>query len=170
MATSDRALTRRRFTKIATLSAAGLTLPRPAAGDQSETQDLRSELLMEMELEIAIGRSLGSCQVAPITGGIFEGPRLRGTALAGGGNWLIHRPDGISELNVRCTLQTDDAQLISMWYRGLVHAAAGGEQHVRTTPVFDTASSTYGWLNRIIAVGVARQILGKATYRVYEIL
>ena len=85
MATSDRALTRRRFTKIATLSAAGLTLPRPAAGDQSETQDLRSELLMEMELEIATGRSLGSCQIAPITGGIFEGPRLRGTALAGGG-------------------------------------------------------------------------------------
>ena len=71
---------------------------------------------------------------------------------------------------MRCTLQATDEQLIYMWYRGVVYATPSGEQYVRTTPVFETASDTYGWLNRTIAVGVGRQVPGKAAYRIYEIL
>ena len=170
MATSDHLVTRRQFSKIGALGATGLAFPSPAGAEPSATEGLRSELLMELELEIAARQSLGPRQIIPITGGRFDGPRLKGTALAGGGDWLIRRPDGVIEVNVRCTLQATDEQLIYMWYRGVVYATPSGEQYVRTTPVFETASDTYGWLNRTIAVGVGRQVPGKAAYRIYEIL
>jgi hypothetical protein len=37
----------------------------------------------------------------PIAGGDFEGPRLRGKILPGGGDWLLLRSDGVLELDLR---------------------------------------------------------------------
>ena len=125
---------------------------------------------MDMELDIADAQVLGPRRIVPVTGGTFEGPRLQGVVLAGVGDWLIRRPDGASELNVRATLQTDDDALIYVWYRGIIHTPAGGETYWRTTPVFETASDKYSWLNRIISVGVGQTIPGKAAYRVFQIL
>ena len=52
---------------------------------------------------------------APLTGGHFEGPRLRGTVLPGGSaDWLLLRADGVLEMDLRATLRTDDGALISM--------------------------------------------------------
>jgi hypothetical protein len=31
------------------------------------------------------------------------------------------------------------------------------EYYFRTTPVFETGSESYGWLNRLVAVGVGRR-------------
>ena len=167
--TSDRILTRRQLTMIGALGATALAIPLRTSAKQSGS-GLQYELLMEMVLDTDAGQSLGSRQIIPITGGTFTGPRLKGTALAGGGNWLIQRPDGVTEVNVRCTLQTDDRHIIYLWYRGVVYNTPGGGQYVRTTPVFETVSDTYHWLTRIIAVGVGREMTGKAAYRVYEIL
>ena len=38
------------------------------------------------------------------------------------------------------------------------------------TEVFETASEKYGWLNRIVAVGVGTFTEGRLGYKVYEIL
>jgi hypothetical protein len=51
-------------------------------------------------------------------GGSFEGPRLRGEVLAGGGDWALFRPDGAMMLDVRLTLRTHDAALVHMTYGG----------------------------------------------------
>ena len=57
------------------------------------------------------------------------------------------------------------------WYRGIIYRPDGAdESYWRTTPVFETASEKYSWLTRIIAVGVARPVPGKAAYSVYQIL
>ena len=125
---------------------------------------------MNLELDVGAAQSLGSRQIHPVIGGTFEGPRLRGVVLEGGGDWLIRRPDGANELNVRATLQADDNELIYLWYRGIIFTPESGETYWRTTPVFETASEQYGWLNRIIAVGVGRPVPGKAAYRVFQIL
>ena len=162
-------LTRRSFTRVGALGAAGLALGSASAG-QTPSTELRSRLLMEMELDIAEDHVVDPRRIVPVTGGRFSGPRLNGVALAGGGDWLISRPDGTRELHVRATLQTDDKQLIYMWSRGIVHTPAGGETYWRTTPVFETASDRYSWLNRLIAVGVGRRAPLKAVYRVFEIL
>lgn len=44
----------------------------------------------------------------PITGGSFEGERMRGTVLPSGDDWTIKRSNGILELDMRVTLATDD--------------------------------------------------------------
>lgn len=126
----------------------------------------------------------GRRRIATVTGGNFEGERLRGTVHpAPGGDWIVSRPDGAMVLDVRLTLETDDQQLIYMTYRGLRHGPAEvmarlakGETvdpasyYFRTTPVFETASKKYDWLNRIIAVATGRREATGPVYDVFEVL
>jgi hypothetical protein len=125
---------------------------------------------MDMILDIGAPQVLGARRIVPVTGGTFAGPKLKGTALPGGADWMLARPDGVNELNVRVTLRTDDEQLIYVTYRGLLFTPKGGEQYWRTTPIFETASPKYDWLTKIIAVGVGKTVPGKAAYSVYQIL
>jgi hypothetical protein len=121
--------------------------------------------------------------VIPVTGGDFEGPRLRGKILPGGGDWLLLRPDGVLELDLRITLETDDHALIYMTFQGLRHgppdviAALGrGEvvdparYYFRTLPRFETSAEKYAYLNRIITVGVGETRPDGAVHRIDEIL
>src|ERR1700722_12854791 len=55
----------------------------------------------------------GARRIVPITGGEFSGPNLRGKVLPGGADWQILRGDGVSELEARYTLQTDDGPRIN---------------------------------------------------------
>lgn len=51
----------------------------------------------------------GMRKIALVTGGQFQGDRLRGTVHAGpGGDWMTLRTDGVLSLDVRLTLETDD--------------------------------------------------------------
>jgi hypothetical protein len=93
----------------------------------------------------------GRTLVFPITGGSFDGERLRGRVLAGGGDWVTARADGIFELDLRATLETDDGALIHMTFSGLRDDA---NHYLRTLPRFETAASQYLFLNRLIAVGI----------------
>ena len=121
--------------------------------------------------------------IVPVTGGDFEGPRLRGKILPGGGDWLLLRSDGVLELDLRITLETDDHALIYMTFLGRRHgppeaiAALGrGEvvdpasYYFRTLPRFETSTDTYAFLNRIIAVGVGETRPEGAVHRIDEIL
>ena len=75
------------------------------------------------------------------------------------------------------------ATYIYMSYRGFIieppedtkHPTGGEavdppETYWRTTHVFETASEKYGWLNRIVAVGVGRGSSNGVEYNVYCIL
>lgn len=126
----------------------------------------------------------GHRRIATVTGGKFEGERLRGTVQATpGGDWILVRADGATALDVRLTLETDDAQLIYMTYRGLRHGPAEvmerlakGEAvdpasyYFRTTPAFETASKKYDWLNRIVAIATGRREASGPVYEVFEVL
>jgi len=63
----------------------------------------------------------GTRVTAPIASGHFEGPRLRGKVLPNGGDWTLLRGDGVLELDLRLTLETDDGALIHMTSFGLRH-------------------------------------------------
>jgi uncharacterized protein DUF3237 len=141
---------------------------QPAAS--SAPAPLKSEFLMDIILDVAAPQILGTRRIVPVTGGTFEGPKLKGIALGGGADWILVRPDGVSELNVRVTLRTDDDQLIYLTYRGLLFTPKGGEQYWRTTPIFETGAAKYDWLTKIIAVGVGKTVPGKAAYSIYQIL
>jgi len=87
-------------------------------------------LSFTMELHVKLGAPMeigagphGRRRIIPIEGGTFEGPGLRGTVLPGGADWQIIRPDGLSELDTRYALRTDDGALIYIQNAGMRHAA-----------------------------------------------
>jgi hypothetical protein len=150
---------------------------------------MNTRLLMTLQVDAAAPQNIGAVphgvrRTAPISGGNFEGPRLRGTVLPGGsGDWLLLRSDGVLELDLRVTLRTDDGALISMKSFGLRHgppdviAAVGrGEivdpstYYFRTTPLFETADPAYAFLNRLVAVAVGDRRPEGPVYTIHEVL
>jgi hypothetical protein len=86
-------------------------------------------------------------------------------------------------LDVRITLKTEDDQLIYMSYKGMRHGPAEvierlnrGEAvdpstyYFRSTPLFETASPKYQWLNKLMAVASGRREASGPTYEVFELL
>jgi len=125
----------------------------------------RLELVMTLRVGIAAPLDVGEVgigvrEVIPITGGTFEGPAIRGTVLPGGADWTLTRPDGVSEIWARYTLQTDDGVLISIINAGLVVPQADGSNYERTVPQFEVAGDQYAWLRRNIFVGTLAQVEG----------
>jgi hypothetical protein len=126
---------------------------------------------------------LGTRAAAPIASGTFEGPRLRGKVLPGGSDWTLLRSDGVLELDLRLTLETDDGALIHMTSFGLRHgppdviAALGRGETVepsryyfRTAPRFETSAAQYAFLNRLVAIAVADRRPRGPIYSIFEIL
>jgi hypothetical protein len=57
-------------------------------------------------------------RTAIITGGRFTGERLSGRVLPGGGDWVLTRPHGVTQLDVRAMLQTVGGDTIYMTNTG----------------------------------------------------
>ncbi len=147
-----------------------------------------SRLLMTMQVFVVGPQKLGAVPhgvrvTAPIANGHFEGPRLRGKVLPGGGDWTLLRADGVLELDLRVTLETDDGALIHMASFGLRHgppdviaALARGESvdpstyYFRTTVRFETGHATYAFLNRLVAVSSGDRRATGPIYTIDEIL
>jgi hypothetical protein len=118
--------------------------------------------------------------------GSFEGSRLRGDVLAGGGDWALFRPDGVMTLDVRLTLRTHDGALVYMSYGGrwVTPQELRGDMadpvkrlqvdparyYFRTNPLFETGSEQYAWLNNVVCVGKGYLVEGAVAYKVFEIL
>ena len=93
----------------------------------------------------------GTLTIFPVTGGSFEGERLRGKVLAGGGDWVTAHGNGTFTLDLRITLETDDGGLIHMTFTGVCDDA---NSYFRTVLRFETAEPKYAFLNRLLAVGI----------------
>src|ERR1700738_374744 len=118
--------------------------PRPAQDDK-----LQSEFLLDLTLEAQAPHNLGSAGVGrlivPVSGGTFAGPRLKGTIVPPGGDWIIQRPDGSRVLDVRILLQTDDGQKIYVSWRGIAYTTPGGAFNARILPVLETGGAADAW-------------------------
>lgn len=110
----------------------------------------------------------GTRFVAPVTGGTFEGPRVKGTIVAPGGDWVRSRADGTAKLDVRLQLVTDDGHPILMSYQGVGVPGDDG-MSIRTAPTFETGAEDYAWLNNIQAVGIGTSAGGTVTYEIYAL-
>jgi hypothetical protein len=149
---------------------------------------MNTRLLMTLQVAVVGAQKIGAVphgtrMTAPIPGGQFEGPRLRGKVLPGGGDWTLLRADGVLELDLRLTLQTDDGALIYLTSFGLRHgppeviaALARGESvdpstyYFRTTPRFETGDPKYAFLNRLVAVSSGDRRAEGPIYTIDEIL
>ena len=102
-----------------------------------------------------------------ITGGTFEGERLRGTVVPGsGGDYATLRPSGTMKLDVRMLLTTHDNAQILMTYTGIGAADADGFGF-RITPLFEAGDARYAWLNDVQAIGIGELTAEGVTYQVF---
>jgi hypothetical protein len=149
---------------------------------------VRTRPLFVMRLEVRklliVGATPGGFRrIGVVPGGSFEGERLSGEVLDGGSDWQTVRGDGSTTLNVRLILKTKDDALICMSYQGVRHGAPDvvekiekGEvvdpasYYFRINPLFETAAANYGWINRIVAVGIGHRRADGPIYSIFEVL
>ena len=142
--------------------------------------DYRADLKPPVE----IGRGpLGTRSIFDVVGGHAEGPRLLGTLLASGADWLLVDDGGVGRLDVRGTLATDDGAHIYIHYHGVLELNEKvrnalmkgepcdyGDSYFMTQPRFETGDERYAWLNKLVAVAEGRVLPNAVEYRVYELV
>lgn len=142
------------------------------------------ELRIEVTGSYMLGGSpLGNRRLDRLDTGYFRGPRINAMLLPGGMDCLLGGADGALRPDVRLPLELDDGRHLLIVYRGVRHGpdavmqriargeqVAASEYYLRTALVFETASERYGWLNRIVAVGVGSREPGAVSYQVHEVL
>lgn len=150
------------------------------------TPGLRFLYTSRIEIEtvpVQVGASpYGQRRIIYIRGGAFHGPRLSGSILPGGADWQFVRNDGVTELEARYTLRTNDGMFISVVNWGLRHGPRevmeklmAGESvdpatyYFRTAPRFETGAEEYQWLNRTVAVGAGERRAKEVIITVYEV-
>lgn len=122
-------------------------------------KDFKTEHVWDAKVKIAntitIGESKrGTRRVIPITGGTFEGAKIKGDVLPGGEDWQLVRPDGDTELYARYLLKTDDGVVIQIINRALIHSPSGGETYIRSVIDLEAPTdSPYDYLNHAIFLG-----------------
>jgi len=148
------------------------------------TTEFLFEISVDLDRPLVVGPTPnGDRRIRLITGGRFEGPKLRGEVLPGGGDWLLLRPDGSRSLDVRLTLRTDGGHLIYAISRGILDMSpeiydriAAGEEidpsryYFRTTPLFEAAADELAWLNRMVAVSRGRMTQTTVVQTIYAVL
>ncbi len=116
-----------------------------------------------MTLRVQVGEALpvgsvaqGELNIIPITGGAFEGPRLRGRVLPGGADWNTRVTPEISHVCARYWIQTEDGAMISVYNKGWLDLRNNPDT-LWTTPRFQCdLHGPYAFLNTGCYAGTLR--------------
>lgn len=146
----------------------------PNSPDEGKTA-MQTRALMTLHLNTAPTQNIGTGPdgtrvTFPIVGGSFEGERLRGKVLPGGDDWTVTRSDGVLELDLRVTLETDDGVLVYVRLEGIRDDRTGEASYFRTLPRFETAEPRYSFLNRLLAIGRGEIRGGSPVHVIEELL
>jgi len=113
-----------------------------------------------------------------------NGPKIKGTMVSPGGDWLRPMPSGVLRLDVRASIRTDDGADIYVSYNGIIqHSKESAERLMKgevltdkdvpyfvTAPTFQTSSEKYAWLNGVQAVGkMVEAKVGAGGYVKYDV-
>lgn len=164
-----------------------MAIPETKVGARTE-HALRTRLLYEAHVDFDVPLEVGVTprgfrRIVGIKGGSFDGPSMRGEVLPSGADWLLVRPDGVVELDVRAAGRTEDGDVVYLTERGYLRAppdvlqriASGepvdaGAYTFRVLMSYETASARYAWLNGTLGVGVGTFRSGGVDIVVHEIL
>lgn len=175
--------------RLACLATLVLTAACPGTTLAQDVPDPpRLEFAFEVRAQVAdptvVGEvPAGTRRIIDITGGTFEGPRLRGTLMPGGADWQVIRADGFTEVDARYTLRTDDGHLIYVSNIGIRHAPpdvlqrlnAGetvdqSQVYFRTVPRFEVAAPELQWLMRSIFIATGERYPNGVLIRYWRVL
>lgn len=125
-----------------------------------------------------------STTVVEVKGGNVKGPNINGEIILPSGDWIRTMPSGVSRLDAKLMIRTDDGALIYMTYNGIAlaskevaEALAKGETltdktfpYFITAPTFQTSAEKYAWLNKVQAIGKMVEVKrGESPYVKYDI-
>ncbi|RBO84111.1 DUF3237 domain-containing protein [Marinomonas aquiplantarum] len=139
-----------------------------------------SRVTIDQNRPIVGNSKYGNRGIVWITGGEFEGPRLNGTVIPGGGDWQLTRPDGSKELDARYALKTDDGYVIYVHNKVLTVPrptdANPRNRYAKSVLSFEAPiDSPYEWMNQAVFLGTLERAKDYATnpaviIRVWELL
>jgi hypothetical protein len=113
----------------------------------------------------------------------LDGPKVKASIAAPGGDWMRVSDDGFWRPDVRVPFQTDDGETILLHYVGLVQqtdafkraaeanrATEWEDQYMRLLMRFDAGAERYRWLNASLYVAKGRLLgTGNIEYAVYRV-
>jgi Protein of unknown function (DUF3237) len=108
-------------------------------------------LILVYRLEAVLGEPLdlgelsqGHRRIAPLIGGTFEGPDLKGRLVPGvSADWQIVLPDGTALADIRYTLLTDDGALLYVQSRSVRHGSPEVLARLRAGEAVDPSEYTF---------------------------
>ncbi|KAK5447985.1 hypothetical protein LTS15_009484 [Exophiala xenobiotica] len=141
--------------------------------------ELKSEYAFTLYVKLAepidFGNTFnGDRRLIPIVGGHFEGPKLKGEILPGGGDWNAVRTDGVVHVYAKYSLRTHDGVPIVITNEGYgrstqeqMKAVFAGDApstpqdiemarkhwYTKTWPRFEVQHGQHDWLNKSCFVG-----------------
>jgi hypothetical protein len=155
-------------TAVALLPFSGRAQPTAAVAP------LQTEFVYEAVVEIGQPVEVGDTphgqrRYIPITGGTFEGAKIRGTVLPGGADWQTSRPDGVTEADALYSVRTDDGTVIIVHNQGVI---ASGGAYMRTALRFEAPAGPHAWLNQsqFVSAIAGGQLPGTVIIRVFRVL
>ena len=124
------------------------------------TLEFTCELKVTIDPIINLGETPhGKRVIIPISGGTFEGPKLKGIVLKGGADYqYVGRNGERTELDAIYTIKTDDnvfihVRNIGILYTPKVKTNGLSDVYFRTAPKFEAPiDSKYAWLNNAIFI------------------
>ncbi len=121
----------------------------------------------------------GVRMIASFNAGKIVGPRLNGEFIAGG-DWITQGNDGVSHIDVRATIRTDDGEYIYLTNIGKMVFSPEAYQrflngeHIRcdefygrSSPRFETGAEKYAWLNGVVTIAYQEVQGSRVDIRVY---
>jgi hypothetical protein len=139
----------------------------------AQTTQIELEYLMTVHGDLGLPHLIDTgSRIVNVTGGWADGPKIKAKAIAPGADWLQILPSGVTRIDVRLTMVTDDEQLIFVSYNGVIaHSEQSAAKMASGTPIshtdgayfvvaptFRTGSEKYAWLTRVQAVGKMVQL------------
>jgi hypothetical protein len=120
------------------------------------------EAMVELEPRVGLGQSpLGERFMIGIKGGVFAGPKIKGTVLPGGADRQLLRKDGALVLNALYELETDDGAIITINNRVLIAKRPDGSRYAFSTLDVIAPEGPHAWLNHVVLVGTLHSIPGE---------
>jgi hypothetical protein len=152
-------------------------------GPFSTMDNPRLEFAMEVKLTFPRVQTIpnvpsgGNRSAVYVSGGTFEGPRLKGTAVPGsGGDYAYFRPDDVAVFDARYMLEEEDGTLILLNNRGFLWGREPGvmqrlrdwafadgppvaheEYYLRGNPSFECSIGKHDWLTKHVFIGVGER-------------
>ncbi len=128
------------------------------------------------------GSTQGQRRIIPILDGTVTGLRLNGIVRPGGADFQRLRPDGVTEIQARYMILTDDGATVYVENTGLRHGPPevmarllAGESidpalvYFRSVPKFEVQGAAYSWMERSIFLCAGARFPDEVVLRFFEV-